>query len=119
MVRAMIRLLVMLICSLVALPVAALDFDREIQRAEKTINIKYLNPPRSPASFYRLYGECRPLRGLERYRCNHNLASVRYIEYRDQWRAQQKKAEVATGEVSVVLAPKIDRQSASSVESPK
>ena len=104
------RLFLVLSILLVGTPLQALDFDKEIHRQEKAVKVRYQRPPHSLAYFLKSYEICKSQFDRSRTQCNIREAKRRYQEYSYAWQQQQKQkyANVASGEMNVLLEPKMN-----------
>ncbi|MGE0762303.1 MAG: hypothetical protein AB7N80_03385 [Bdellovibrionales bacterium] len=104
------RIFMVLTVLLTGSPVAALDFDKEINKQERAVKVRYNRPPRSLAYFLRHYSACKVHMGQARSRCNVQEAKRRYTAYSIRWqdkmRERERMANVAAGDMKVSLQPK-------------
>lgn len=68
------------------------------------MKVAYLQPPKTMASFLKLYPKCREHRGRARLKCNQAIARERYTSYFQAWQERQRRvSSVETGELNVQL----------------
>lgn len=90
-------------------PLFALDFDREIHKQERQVQVRYKRPPKGMAAFLIKYRKCRVWNGRERMKCDQAEAKRRYEAYRVAWNEKQRRlleANVSTGEMKISLEKK-------------
>lgn len=101
------RLGSLLLVLFVGMPVAALDFEREINKQERTVKVKYKRAPKSMAHFLHQYAVCESQQGRGRTACNIGEAKRRYQAYRSTWdERQRRQAAMETGDFKISLERK-------------
>ncbi len=91
-------------------PSRALDFDREIKKQERQVQVRYQRPPKGMAAFLIKYRKCRAWSGRLRMQCDQAEAKRRYEAYKVAWNERQRQrlleANVSTGEMKISLEKK-------------
>jgi hypothetical protein len=107
------RLSILVFVFFSGLPVAALDFEKEINKHERTVKVRYKRPPKNMSYFLQQYSLCARYHGHLRSLCNREEAKRRYSAYRQSWDDRQRR-EVAmnTGEFQISLERKERRDPA-------
>jgi hypothetical protein len=100
------RLLVVILIFFTSLPLAALDFEKEIHRNERQVKVTYKRPPKQMSHFLRHYSLCNRHFGNERTLCNVNEAKRQYAAYRQEWDERQREVAMTTGEFQIQLERK-------------